>query len=169
MKKEKQVKAYQRRTKSGKVATVKAHTAKYDAADKAAEVAKKKGAGEEFAAKKNVQDDEFAATRGVLAKDFKEWYLFNDWDSPEDSWPQSVRIADQQIKKNLGTEEKYDNYCAKIDSDWRDTGYINHHQLYKVNPRPQFPARSLSDSIASEEAKIMEKIPRKSKKKWVRS
>lgn len=53
MKKEKQVKTYQRRTKSGKVVTVKAHTAKYDAAEKAKEAAKKKGAGSELAAKKS--------------------------------------------------------------------------------------------------------------------
>lgn len=52
MKKEKQVKTYQRRTKSGKVVTVKAHTAKYDAVEKAKEAAKKKGAGSELEAKK---------------------------------------------------------------------------------------------------------------------
>lgn len=38
MKKEKTIKTYQRKTKSGKITTVKSHTAKYDAA---AEVAKK--------------------------------------------------------------------------------------------------------------------------------
>lgn len=48
MKKEKQVKSYQRRTKSGKMVTVRAHTATYDAADKAKEAAKKKGAGKEL-------------------------------------------------------------------------------------------------------------------------
>lgn len=47
MKKEKQVKSYQRRTKSGKMVTVRAHTATYDA-DKAKEAAKKKGAGKEL-------------------------------------------------------------------------------------------------------------------------
>lgn len=52
MKKEKQVKSYQRRTKSGKAVTVRAHTAKYEAADKAKEAAKKKGAGGELEAKK---------------------------------------------------------------------------------------------------------------------
>lgn len=52
MKKEKQVKSYKRRTKSGKVVTVKAHTAKYEAADKAKELAKKKGAGEELEERK---------------------------------------------------------------------------------------------------------------------
>ena len=48
MKKEKTIKTYQRRTKSGKMVTVKQHTAKYDAAEKAREMAKKKGAGSEL-------------------------------------------------------------------------------------------------------------------------
>lgn len=52
MKKEKQIKSYQRRTKSGKLVTVKAHTASYEAAEKAKEAAKKKGAGGELEAKK---------------------------------------------------------------------------------------------------------------------
>lgn len=51
MKKEKTVRTYQRRTKSGKVVTVRQHTAKYDAAEKAKEAAKKKGAGNELEAK----------------------------------------------------------------------------------------------------------------------
>ena len=53
MKKEKQVKSYTRKTKAGKVVTVKAHTAKYDAAEAAKEAlkgaAKKSGAGSEYA------------------------------------------------------------------------------------------------------------------------
>lgn len=51
MKKEKKVRTYQRRTKSGKTVTVRAHTASYEAAEKAKEAAKKKGAGEELASK----------------------------------------------------------------------------------------------------------------------
>lgn len=58
MKKEKQVKSYQRRTKSGKVVTVRAHTAKYDAAEKAKEAAKKKGAGDEIGKVKGIKDIE---------------------------------------------------------------------------------------------------------------
>jgi len=54
MKKEKQIKSYQRKTKSGKMVTVKSHTAKYDAAEKAREAAKKKGAGEELLKKKAI-------------------------------------------------------------------------------------------------------------------
>lgn len=48
MKKEKQVRSYKRRTKSGKIVTVKAHTAKYEAAEALKEAAKKKGAGDEL-------------------------------------------------------------------------------------------------------------------------
>ena len=48
MKKEKTIRTYQRRTKTGKVVTVKQHTAKYDAAEALKEAAKKKGAGDEL-------------------------------------------------------------------------------------------------------------------------
>ena len=75
MKKEKTVKTYQRRTKSGKMVTVKQHTAKYDAAEKAKEAAKKKGAGEEFDVRKNASQmdidiDEFLS--GVKARSKEE-------------------------------------------------------------------------------------------------
>ena len=52
MKQEKQVKTYTRRTKAGKTVTVKAHTARYDAADKK-DASKKKGAGKEFEERKD--------------------------------------------------------------------------------------------------------------------
>lgn len=52
MQKEKKVRSYQRRTKSGKMVTVKAHTAKYDAADKDKEMTKKEGAGKELEERK---------------------------------------------------------------------------------------------------------------------
>lgn len=52
MKKEKKVRQYTRKTKSGKTVIVKAHTVKYDAVDKAKEIAKKKGAGEELEERK---------------------------------------------------------------------------------------------------------------------
>lgn len=52
MKKEKKIRTYQRRTKSGKLVTVKAHTAKYDAAEHARELAKRKGAGDELEERK---------------------------------------------------------------------------------------------------------------------
>ena len=52
MQKEKKVKSYTRRTKSGKTVTVRAHTAKYDAAEEAKELAKKKGSGDELEMRK---------------------------------------------------------------------------------------------------------------------
>ena len=51
MKAEKKVRTYTRRTKAGKTVTVKAHTAKYEAADKK-DAAKKKGAGKELEERK---------------------------------------------------------------------------------------------------------------------
>lgn len=51
MKAEKKIRTYTRRTKSGKTITVKAHTAKYEAADKK-DAAKKKGAGKELEERK---------------------------------------------------------------------------------------------------------------------
>lgn len=63
MKKEKTIRTYQRRTKTGKIVTVKQHTAKYDAADVLKEAAKKKGAGDEIEQRrldaewKKIEDD----------------------------------------------------------------------------------------------------------------
>lgn len=52
MKKEKTIRTYQRKTKSGKITTVKSHTAKYDAAAEVAKkAARKEGAGGELQAK----------------------------------------------------------------------------------------------------------------------
>lgn len=52
MKKEKTIRTYQRKTKSGKITTVKSHTTKYDAAAEVAKkAARKKGAGGELQAK----------------------------------------------------------------------------------------------------------------------
>lgn len=52
MQKEKQVRSYKRRTKSGKIIIVRSHTAKYEAADKTGEISKKKGAGKELEERK---------------------------------------------------------------------------------------------------------------------
>lgn len=52
MKKEKQVRSYKRRTKSGKTVTVKSHTAKYEASDRVKEISKKEGAGKELEERK---------------------------------------------------------------------------------------------------------------------
>lgn len=48
MKKEKTIRAYKRKTKSGKVVNVRQHTAKYDAAEEFKKMVQKKGAGDEL-------------------------------------------------------------------------------------------------------------------------
>lgn len=57
MKKEKTIRTYQRRTKTGKVVTVKQHTAKYDATEALKEMAKRKGAGNELEKRKEASKD----------------------------------------------------------------------------------------------------------------
>lgn len=163
MKKEKQVKAYQRKTKSGKVVTVKAHTAKYDSAEeKAKAVAKKEGAGEEF--------DRYRATRGLNPFHFRDWYNFNDWDLPKEKWPETVKAADSHIRMALGSTKAYDDYCSKIDKTWKENGYVDYHPVHEVH-RTSFTRNSLSigGNAPAAEQKPQEKqpvkVPRKSKKK----
>ena len=72
MKKERQIKAYTRRTKSGKMVAVKAHTAKYDAADMAKEALKKKGAGDEFEQRYRSQFEKKPAGAGSTGRIKKE-------------------------------------------------------------------------------------------------
>jgi hypothetical protein len=72
MKKEKQVRSYKRRTKSGKIITVKAHTAKYEAADeKAKKSSKKEGAGKELEErkKKSAQLEPFGKEKKVYERE----------------------------------------------------------------------------------------------------
>lgn len=131
-KKEKTVKAHQRKTKSGKIIVVKAHKAKYDAADdKKKNTPKKEGAGEEY--------DRYKAAMGTNPYHYRDWYEFNEWDTPEESWPSSVREADAQIKRNLKTKEAYDKYCEEIDKSWKPYGYIKMHPIHKIK-RTEIPS-----------------------------
>lgn len=63
MRKEKVVKSYQRKTKSGKVVTVKAHKVEYDASDKSKSTTKKKGSGKELEEKMNKRKKEIPDIR----------------------------------------------------------------------------------------------------------
>lgn len=78
MEKEKIVRAHQRRTKSGRVITVRQHTAKYDAAeDLKKSLAKKEGAGSEILSGKLQQQwDEMIDGRSV-----RELYNMAKYDS----------------------------------------------------------------------------------------
>ena len=78
MQKEKSVRTYQRKSKNGKVVTVRSYKAKYDAAEEARkEMAKRAGAGEEFKKKKSSAP----ADLGFTADEFKIWA--NDLDEKE--------------------------------------------------------------------------------------
>lgn len=93
MKKEKTIRTYQRKTKSGKITTVKPHAAKYDAAAEVAKkAARKKGAGGELQAKITKMPDPKLEPRetkkapakkqkksapkssGLSSTEFKAWY-----------------------------------------------------------------------------------------------
>ena len=78
MKKEKSVRAYQRKSKNGKVVTVHSYKAKYDAAEEARkEMAKRAGAGDELKKKKSAAPVDL----GFTADEFKIWA--NDLDAKE--------------------------------------------------------------------------------------
>lgn len=95
MKKEKTVKSYTRKTKSGKVVTVRQHTAKYDAAKEAQkEMAKKKGAGSELEGKKKVSPDPFVEIPKA------EWDVFMEYIGEATD---NAEIASASSRKQLHT------------------------------------------------------------------
>lgn len=95
MKKEKKVRTYQRRTKSGKTITVRAHTASYEAAEKSKEAAKKKGAGDELSSKVK-KGEEWKLPMDEFLKKLKEERAEKKWnDEVDKSW----KSEDEKPKK----------------------------------------------------------------------
>lgn len=121
MKKEKQVKSYTRKTKSGKVITVKSHTASYDAADKAMEISKKAGAGDELKKKKASLE---AIPLGLSKEDFKEWY---HWDEEGDPNNEGAKRAEKALKKMLGASGYKKYYNEQTDS-YSARGHVKAHK-----------------------------------------
>lgn len=101
MKKEKKVRTYQRRTKSGKMITVRAHTASYEAAEKAKEAAKKKGAGEELSSKVK-KGEEWKLPMDEFLKKLKEERA----QKREDEKPKNVEDEKPKKKSEKKTEKK---------------------------------------------------------------
>lgn len=108
MKKEKKIRTYQRRTKSGKLVTVKAHTAKYDAAEKAKELAKKKGAGDELEERKKKKTEPVEVTADIeeygevpahLGMTQQNW---NDWMEGGDTYAKANRLAKKHLENIYG-------------------------------------------------------------------
>lgn len=97
MKKEKKVRTYQRRTKSGKTVTVRAHTASYEAAEKAKEAAKKKGAGDEIAERKKKN---WELPMNEFLKKLKEER------AQKREEEESKRVEDEKTKKSEKKTEK---------------------------------------------------------------
>lgn len=128
MKKEKQVKSYTRRTKSGKTVTVRAHSAKYDAADDLVKsLLKKKGSGKEFEHAVdtkgvdkliNEMADSGRLTIPVSKEEFRAWY----------HEPDSIagKAAGKKLRSVLGSKE-----YKKLD-ETASSGYSTkgHSKLY---------------------------------------
>lgn len=119
MKKEKQVKSYTRRTKGGKTVTVKAYTAKYDAAD-AASASKREGAGGELDELKKRKSEAQASTDtgaykdyGFTQEEFDEWY--------EGTGSKADKKVEKLLRKQLG-KEAYNNINDLAVKDYKKGG-----------------------------------------------
>ena len=119
MQKEKSVKSYTRRTKSGKTVVVHAYKAKYDAAEEIRKaLAKKEGAGKELANRKKqveqpIPDNEL----GFSAEEFKAWY---HWDMVDDPKNKAALKVEKALKKSMGVkaynkflDDMTDGYSAR--------------------------------------------------------
>lgn len=120
MQKEKSVRAYQRKSKNGKVVTVHSYKAKYDAAEEARkEMAKRAGAGEEFKKKKSSAP----ADLGFTADEFKIWA--NDLDVKEAKRIDKILVkkyGEKAVQKladeiNAGNSRTYKAVFARLSSE----------------------------------------------------
>lgn len=132
MKKEKTIRTYQRRTKTGKVVTVKQHTAKYDAAEALKEAAKKKGAGDELESLKEKpqtkpvkevapKDDAL----GFTADEYKAWY---HWDQDADPKNKSALKVEKALKAKMGAKG-YKKYFDEMSDSYSSRG---HNKAFKA-------------------------------------
>lgn len=114
MQKTKTVRAYTRKTRTGKSVQVRQHTAKYDAADFAKEASKRAGAGSEYA---KMQSESVSADYGFTPDEYREWYHWDMIDDPDNA---SAKKVEGILKQSLGARgyKKYfnemsDTYTAK--------------------------------------------------------
>lgn len=136
MQKEKQVKSYTRRTKSGKTVTVRAHTAKYDAAEEVKKaLAKKKGAGDELEDKKSKKAmdliDELKdlhakekvdkTSSEITADDYKAWY---HWDVNNDPKNKTALKVQKALRAKMGASA-YRKYFNELSDNYSSRGHIS--------------------------------------------
>ena len=119
MQKEKSVKSYTRRTKSGKTVVVHAYKAKYDAAEEIRKaLAKKEGAGKELANRKKQVEQPIPDNKlGFSAEEFKAWY---HWDMVDDPKNKAALKVEKALKKSMGVkaynkflDDMTDGYSAR--------------------------------------------------------
>ena len=120
MKKEKSVRTYQRKSKSGKIVTVHSYKAKYDAAEEAhKEMAKRAGAGDELKKRKSAAP----ADLGFTADEFKIWA--NDLDVEEAKRIDKILVkkyGEKAVQKladeiNAGNSRTYKAVFARLSSE----------------------------------------------------
>lgn len=133
MKKEKSVKTYQRKSKSGKVVTVRSYKAKYDAAEEARkEMAKRAGAGDELKKKKSAAP----ADLGFTADEFKIWA--NDLDVEE-----AKRIDKILVKK-------YGEKAVQKLADEINAGNSRTHKAVFARLSSEKPKESKKDRVVDD-------------------
>lgn len=168
MKKEKQIKSYTRRTKSGKTVTVRAHSAKYDSADDLVKsLLKKKGSGKEFELAVDTKGvdklvNEMADSGRLIVpvskEEFRAWY----------HEPDSIagKAAGKKLRSVLGSKE-----YKKLD-ETASSGYSTkgHSKLYgtlddiinsEANVSKRLDARGKSGKSAKPAEKATSEIGRK--------
>lgn len=118
MKKEKTVRTYQRRTKSGKMVTVHEHKASYDAAEEARkDAAKKAGAGSELASKKKAKE---AGELPFTADEYKAWYHWDLENDPKN--PTALKVKKALIAKL--SPRGYKKYEDQMTDSWTARGHL---------------------------------------------
>lgn len=142
MKKEKTVKTYQRRTKSGKMVTVRQHTASYDAAEKAKGAAKRKGAGDELTKKKAEVEE---SPLGFSEEDYKAWY---HWDQDSDPKNKAALKVAKALRAQMG-RAGYNKYFNEMTDKYSPRGHIS---AYK-NVSLRMPDTSKASKVKPEKQK----------------
>lgn len=134
MKKEKQIKSYTRRTKSGKTVTVRAHSAKYDAADDLVKsLLKKKGSGKEFelAVDKLVNEmaDSGRPIVPVSKEEFRAWY----------HEPDSIagKAVGKKLRSVLGSKE-YKKLDETASSGYSTKGHSKLYGTLEIGRKPVY-------------------------------
>ena len=133
MQKEKSVRTYQRKSKSGKIVTVRSYKAKYDAAEEARkEMAKRAGAGDELKKKKSAAPVDL----GFTADEFKIWA--NDLDEKE-----AKRIDKILVKK-------YGEKAVQKLADEINAGNSRTHKAVFARLSSEKPKESKKDRVVDD-------------------